>query len=48
MTVTVPQPSVASRYIDQNGRPTIEFFILLEKLKEKLDDHEARLVAGSL
>lgn len=41
-------PTPYSELVDAEGRPLQELLELLAKIKESLDDHEARLDAGGL
>lgn len=45
MTVQLLEPTLAERYIDENGRLTIEGVKLLERIVAMLRDHEARIEA---
>jgi len=44
MTVTVEQPNNIERYIDANGRLTLEGIKLFQRIVAAINDHEARIV----
>ena len=45
MTIQTKEPSAIERYIDSEGRLTIEGLKLFQQMLAKLDDHEARIEA---
>lgn len=48
MTVQLFDPNLLERYVDENGRLTVEGLKLLAQMVAMLKDHESRLAAGSL
>ena len=48
MTVSVDLPSSLVRYVDADGRLTIEGVKLLQRMVKALEDHETRLTGGGL
>lgn len=48
MSVQVDLPSSLVRYVDENGRLTIEGVKLFQRMVKALEDHEARLTGGGL
>lgn len=45
MTVEVQDPIQLVRYVDQNGRLTLEGIILIQRLVDAIADLEARVTA---
>lgn len=45
MADPVDLPTPFQRLIDEKGQPNQDLLILLQQIKDALDDHEARIVA---
>lgn len=48
MAVQVPPPVIGQKAAEKDGQMSRELLELLQRIKEKLDDHETRLTGGGL